>query len=96
MLTDNGSTDTVEFYLWTTNATLVYQKVASASVTNGASASVGTIVGAEATATGYSSGNALKAFKAHSSYEASIAAVRPLRELRMAADVVAKRERQSS
>ena len=39
---------------------------------------------------------ALDAFKAHPSYEASIAAVRPLRELRMAADVVAKRERQSS
>ena len=63
VLTDNGGSDTVEFYLWTTNATLVYQKVASVSVTNGASTSVGTIIGAEATATGYSSGNALKAFK---------------------------------
>ena len=44
----------------------------------------------------FADADALKAFKAHSSYEASIAAVRPLRELRMAADVVAKRERQSS
>ena len=39
---------------------------------------------------------ALDAFKAHPSYEASIAAVRPLRELRMAADVTARGERQSS
>lgn len=38
---------------------------------------------------------ALDAFKAHPSYQASIAAVRPHRELRMAADVVA-RERPSS
>lgn len=39
---------------------------------------------------------ALEAFKAHPSYEASIAAVRPIRELRMAADIVARKERQSS
>ena len=39
---------------------------------------------------------ALEAFKAHPSYEASIAAVRPIRDLRMAADVVARGERRSS
>ena len=39
---------------------------------------------------------AIEAFKAHPSYEASIAAVRPLRELRLAADVVAGRDRKSS
>ncbi len=39
---------------------------------------------------------ALDAFKAHASYEASIAAVRPLRELRMAADFTAREERTSS
>ena len=41
----------------------------------------------------FADADALKAFKAHSSYEASIAAVRPLRELRMAADVTARGER---
>ncbi|MCM5554627.1 Dabb family protein [Pleomorphomonas sp. NRK KF1] len=44
----------------------------------------------------FADATALDAFKAHPSYEASIAAVRPLRELRMAADVVARTERQSS
>ena len=44
----------------------------------------------------FADADALKAFKAHSSYEASIAAVRPLREQRMAADVTARGERQSS
>ena len=39
---------------------------------------------------------ALEAFKAHPSYEASIAAVRPIRDLRMAADIVAREEQQSS
>lgn len=36
---------------------------------------------------------ALEAFKAHPSYEASIAAVRPIRDLRIAADVVARENR---
>ncbi len=44
----------------------------------------------------FADADALEAFKTHPSYEASIAAVRPLRELRMAADVIARRERQSS
>lgn len=39
---------------------------------------------------------ALDAFKAHPSYEASITAVRPIRDLRIAADIVARKERQSS
>lgn len=39
---------------------------------------------------------ALEAFKAHPSYEASIAAVRPIRDLRIAADVVAREKRQTS
>lgn len=39
---------------------------------------------------------ALEAFKAHPSYEASIAAVRPIRDLRMAADTMAKVDRRSS
>jgi hypothetical protein len=63
VLTDNGTNDTVEFYLWSTNSGLIYQKVSCASVTNAASTSVGTIIGAEATASGYATGNALKAFK---------------------------------
>jgi hypothetical protein len=63
VLTDNGTNDTVEFYLWSTNSGLVYQKVASVSVTNAASAAVGTIIGAEATSSAYATGNALKAFK---------------------------------
>lgn len=63
VLTDNGSSDTVEFYLLATNSTVIYQKVACSSVTNAAGASVGTIIGAEASATGYATGNALKAFK---------------------------------
>lgn len=39
---------------------------------------------------------ALEAFKAHPSYEASIAAVRPIRDLRMAADIVAREQRRPS
>ena len=34
---------------------------------------------------------ALEAFKAHPVYEASIAVVRPIRDLRIAADIVARR-----
>jgi len=34
---------------------------------------------------------ALEAFKAHPVYQASIAAVRPIRDLRIAADIVARR-----
>ena len=36
---------------------------------------------------------ALEAFKAHPSYEASIAAVRPIRDLRIAADFAAREKR---
>lgn len=63
VLTDNGASDTVEFYLWPDGGTLSYTKLTTSAVTNAASASVGTIIGAEAAATGYSTGNALKAFK---------------------------------
>lgn len=63
VLTDNGSSDTVEFYLWSTNSGLFYQKVSCSSVTNAASTTTGTIIGAEASSSGYATGNALKAFK---------------------------------
>ncbi|WP_370676159.1 Dabb family protein [Pleomorphomonas sp. PLEO] len=41
----------------------------------------------------FTDADALDAFKAHPSYEASIAAVRPIRDLRIAADFVAKEKR---
>ncbi|MBS1183699.1 MAG: Stress responsive Barrel Domain-containing protein [Proteobacteria bacterium] len=44
----------------------------------------------------FTDADALDAFKAHPSYEASIAAVRPLRDIRVAADVMAREERRSS
>lgn len=63
VLTDNGTDDTVEFFLWPVGGTLSYTKVNTSAVTNAAQLSTGTIIGAEANATGYATGNAIKAFK---------------------------------
>ena len=63
VLTDNGDSDTVEFYLWPQGGTPLYEKYTTSAVAGTANASVGTIIGAEAAATTYEGGNAYKAFK---------------------------------
>lgn len=63
VLTDNGAADTVEFYLMQDGGAIKYSKTTTLSLTNIASLSTGTIIGAEAASSGYATGNALKAFK---------------------------------
>jgi len=63
VLTDNGDNDTVEFYLWPEGGTLEYQKQSTSAILGPASAGTGTILGAEAAATGFEGGNAFKTFK---------------------------------
>ena len=62
VLTDNGTSDTIEFYLWKEGGTLKYQKLNSSAVTN-ASPSITTTIGAESSNNGYSTGNSIKCFK---------------------------------
>jgi len=63
VMTDNGTNDTVELYLWKEGATTIkYYKHNSSAVTN-ASTAIRTIIGAEANNNGYTTGNALKCFK---------------------------------
>ena len=63
VITDNGSNDSIEFYLWAENDTLRYEKLSTTQVTNAAYLGTATIIGAEASSSGYASGNTLKAFK---------------------------------
>lgn len=63
VLTDNGDNDTVEFFLWPEGGTLEYQKQDTSAILGPASANTGTIIGAEAAASGFEGGNAFKTFK---------------------------------
>jgi len=63
VLTDGSAVtnDTIEFYLWRQNGALSYRKVATTVVTNSIGTG-GTIIGCEASPTGYATSNARKSF----------------------------------
>ena len=56
VLTDNGTNDTVELYLWPQDGPLLYKKMYTSAVTN-ATGSGGAVIGGEPAATGYADFN---------------------------------------
>ena len=56
VLTDNGTNDTVELYIWPQDGTLTYKKFSTSAVTN-ATGSGGAVIGGEPAATGYADSN---------------------------------------